>query len=73
MDPYRQVSTARNRSGYAGVAAIWLFTVVAVAAVFAFTWGGVVAPHSAREVALKNAPDTTARSSDSSQNRNGSF
>ena len=73
MNPYRRVSTAGNRSGYAGVAAIWLFTIVAVAAVFAFTWGGVVAPHSAREVALKHAPETTARSSNSSQNENDPF
>ena len=50
--------TMRISSYDFGTAATGLVTALAFAAIIAFTWGGVVAPYSARELVLGGTPET---------------
>jgi hypothetical protein len=50
--------TKDPQSDIGGVVAMWAFTIAAVGALVAFTWGGVMVPHSDKELAAADSVPT---------------
>jgi len=55
------MTNRRESSPHLAVAAMWLFAGTAMAAILAFTWGGVMVPHGDRELAAASPPTTEGR------------